>query len=379
MQRLTEAAEKAKIELSSVVETNVSLPFITADASGPKHFEMKITRAKFDELTAGLVGRCVGPVKQALADAKITEANLDEVILVGGATRTPAVQALVRRLTGGKEPNQSVNPDEVVAIGAAIQAGVLAGEVKGVVLLDVTPLSMGIETLGGVMTKMIERNTTIPARKSETFSTAEENQTAVDVKVLQGERELARENRTLGNFRLEGIRPAPRGMPQIEVTFDIDANGILTATAKDKDTGKEQKITISGSTQLSKEEIDKMIKDAQAHAEEDKRRREEIEVANQADSVAYQLERQLRELGDRAPANEKARAEQLISETRTLVKSNSPDAARLRQLTSDMQQIGYGLTSAASQQSAAGTKAGPNGGQGPSAEEDVVDAEFKAS
>ena len=267
LQRLTEAAEKAKIELSSVVETNVSLPFITADASGPKHFEMKITRAKFDELTAGLVGRCVGPVKQALADAKITEADLDEVILVGGATRTPAVQALVRRLTGGKEPNQSVNPDEVVAVGAAIQAGVLAGEVKDVVLLDVTPLSLGIETLGGVMTKLIERNTTIPARKSETFSTAEENQTAVDVKVLQGERELARENRTLGNFRLEGIRPAPRGMPQIEVAFDIDANGILTVTAKDKDTGKEQKITISGSTQLSKEEIDKMIKDAQAHAE----------------------------------------------------------------------------------------------------------------
>jgi molecular chaperone DnaK len=378
LQRLTEAAEKAKIELSSVVETSVSLPFITADASGPKHFEMKISRAKFDELTAGLVGRCVGPVKQALADAKISEGDIDEVILVGGATRIPAVQALVRRLTGGKEPNQSVNPDEVVAIGAAIQAGVLAGEVKDVVLLDVTPLSLGIETLGGVMTKLIERNTTIPARKSETFSTAEENQTAVDVKVLQGERELARENRTLGNFRLEGIRPAPRGMPQIEVAFDIDANGILTATAKDKDTGKEQKITISGSTQLSKEEIDRMVKDAQAHAEEDKRRREEIEVANQADSAAYQLERQLRELGDRAPANEKARAEQLISETRSLVKSSTSDVARLRQLTSDMQQIGYGLASAASQQSTAGATAGPNEGPGAKSEEDVVDAEFKA-
>ena len=365
LQRLTEAAEKAKIELSSVVETSVSLPFVTADASGPKHFEMKITRAKFDELTAGLVGRCAGPVKQALADAKVTEAEIDEVILVGGATRIPAVQTLVRRLTGGKEPNQSVNPDEVVAIGAAIQAGVLAGEVKDVVLLDVTPLSLGIETLGGVMTKLIERNTTIPARKSETFSTAEENQTAVDVKVLQGERELARENRTLGNFRLEGIRPAPRGMPQIEVSFDIDANGILTATAKDKDTGKEQKITISGSTQLSKEEIDRMVKDAQAHAEEDKRRRQEIEVANQADSAAYQLERQLRELGDRAPANEKARAEQLISETRSLVKGSTSDVARLRQLTSDMQQIGYGLASAASQQSAAGgATAGPNEGPG---------------
>jgi molecular chaperone DnaK len=339
---------------------------------------MKITRARFDELTAGLVGRCVGPVKQALADAKVTEPEIDEVILVGGATRIPAVQTLVRRLTGGKEPNQSVNPDEVVAVGAAIQAGVLAGEVKDVVLLDVTPLSLGIETLGGVMTKLIERNTTIPARKSETFSTAEENQTAVDVKVLQGERELARENRMLGNFRLEGIRPAPRGMPQIEVSFDIDANGILTATAKDKDTGKEQKITISGSTQLSKEEIDRMVKDAQAHAEEDKRRREEIEVANQADSAAYQLERQLRELGDRAPSNEKARAEQLISETRSLIKGSTSDVARLRQLTSDMQQIGYGLASAASQQSAAGAPAGPTEGHGANPEEDVVDAEFKA-
>jgi molecular chaperone DnaK len=246
LQRLTEAAEKAKVELSGTVETTISLPFVTADANGPKHLELKLTRAKFEQLTADLVERCVAPVKQALADAKITERDIDEVILVGGATRMPAVQALVRRLTGGKEPNQSVNPDEVVAVGAAIQAGVLAGEVKGVVLLDVNPLSLGLETLGGVMTKLIERNTTIPARKSETFSTAEENQTAVDIKVLQGERELARENRTLGNFRLEGIRPAPRGMPQIDVTFDIDANGILTVAAKDKDTGKEQKITISG-------------------------------------------------------------------------------------------------------------------------------------
>src|SRR5258707_203473 len=296
LQRLTEAAEKAKIELSNTVETTVSLPFITADANGPKHLELKITRAKFEELTADLVERCVGPVKQALADAKITERDLDEVVLVGSANRMPAVQALVRRLTGGKEPNQSVNPDELVAIGAAIQAGVLTGEVKNVVLLDVTPLSLGLETLGGVMTKLIDRNTTIPARKSETFSTAADNQTAVDVHVLQGERELARDNRTLGNFRLEGIRPAPRGTPQIEVTFDIDANGILTVSAKDRDTGKEQKITITGSTQLAKEDIDKMIKDAEAHSEEDKRRREEIEVANQADSMAYQVERQLREL-----------------------------------------------------------------------------------
>jgi molecular chaperone DnaK len=263
LQRLTEAAEKAKIELSSVIETTVSLPFITADASGPKHLEYKLTRAKFEQLTADLVERCVGPVKQALSDAKLSERDIDEVILVGGATRMPAVQALVRRMTGGKEPNQSVNPDEVVAIGAAIQAGVLAGEVKDVVLLDVTPLSMGIETLGGVMTKLIERNTTIPARRAESFSTAEDNQTAVDVHVLQGEREIARDNRTLGHFRLEGIRPAPRGLPQVEVAFDIDANGILTVTAREKETGREQKITISGSTRLSKEEIDRMVADAQ--------------------------------------------------------------------------------------------------------------------
>ena len=389
LQRLTEAAEKAKIDLSGALETNISLPFITADANGPKHLEMKLTRAKFDELTHDLVERCVGPVKQALADAKIAENDIDEVILVGGATRIPAVQALVRRLTGGKEPNQSVNPDEVVAIGAAIQAGVLAGEVKGVVLLDVTPLSLGLETLGGVMTKLIERNTTIPARKTEVFSTAEDNQTAVDVHVLQGERELARDNRTLGNFRLEGIRPAPRGGPQVEVTFDIDANGILTVTAKDKETGKEQKVTISGSTQLSKDEIDRMVQDAKSHSEEDKRRREEVEVRNSADSTAYQIERQIRELGERAPVNEKARAEQMINEARNLLTSASPDLAKLRQLTSDLRQIGYGLASAASAQpTGAGTRQGNghqgNGQQGdgraggqPESAEDVIDAEFK--
>jgi molecular chaperone DnaK len=375
LQRLTEAAEKAKIELSGALETNISLPFITADAAGPKHLEMKLTRAKFDQLTVDLVERCIGPVRQALADGKIAEKDIDEVILVGGATRIPAVQALVRRLTGGKDPNQSVNPDEVVAVGAAIQAGVLAGEVKGVVLLDVTPLSLGIETLGGVMTKLIERNTTIPARKSEVFSTADDNQTAVDIHVLQGERELARDNRTLGNFRLEGIRQAPRGGPQIEVTFDIDANGILTVTAQDKETGKEQKVTISGSTQLSKEEIDRMVQDSKSHAEEDRRRREEVEVRNTADSMAYQVERQIRDFGDRVPANERARAEQLIGEIRELLKSSSPDLARLRQLTGDVRQIAHALASSAYSQAAEGS---PGGNGGPkSGSEDVIDAEFK--
>jgi molecular chaperone DnaK len=376
LQRLTEASEKAKIELSSVVETSISLPFITADAAGPKHLETKLARAKFDQLTADLVERCVGPVKQALQDAKLGERDIDEIVLVGGSTRTLAVQALVRRLMAGKEPNQSVNPDEVVAIGAAIQAGVLAGEVKDVVLLDVTPLSLGLETLGGVMTRLVERNTTIPVRRSEVFSTAEENQTAVDIHILQGERELARDNRTLGHFRLEGIRPAQRGLPQIEVSFDIDTNGILTVRARDKDTDKAQEITISGSTQLSRDEIDRMVTDAKGHAEEDRRRHEEIEARNAANSVAYQAERQVKELDGNVPLNEKARAEQMIAEIQQLTRSESSDIARLRQLTSDLQQLVYGLASASHGAAAAGDPrpAAPAPGS-----DDVIDAEFRPS
>ena len=335
LQRLTEASEKAKIELSSVTETNISLPFITADASGPKHLEMKLTRARFNELTRHLVERCRNPMEQALKDAKLSYEGLDEVVLVGGSTRIPAVQELVSSLTGGKEPNQSVNPDEVVAVGAAIQAGVLGGEVKGVVLLDVTPLSLGIETMGGVMTKLVDRNTTIPTRKTEVFSTAEDNQTAVDIYVFQGERPMARDNKLLGNFRLDGISPAPRGTPKIEVTFDIDANGILNVTARDQATGKEQKITITASTNMSKDDIDRAVREAESHAADDRARKEVADVHNEADSICYAVERQIRELGEAVTAGEKSRAEMLVTDLRQKLK----DGADMETLKSIMNEL----------------------------------------
>src|SRR3977135_977936 len=328
LQRLTEAAEKAKIELSSAIETEINLPFITADASGPKHLLMKLTRAKFEQMAHDLVERCMNPVKQAIADAKVSEKDLDEVILVGGAPRMPAVKALVKRLTGGKEPNQSVNPDEVVAIGAAIQAGVLTGEVKDVLLLDVTPLSLGLMTEGEVNTKLIERNTTIPTSKSQVFSTASDNQPSVEVVVLQGERPLARDNRILGTFTLDGIAPAPRGLPQIEVTFDIDANGILNVSAKDRGTGKENRVTITGSTTLDKGEVERMVRDAAANAAEDRRRAEMAEARNLADHRAYQAEKALTDAGDRVPADVRSDVERKVQAVRDALNSNDASAMR---------------------------------------------------
>ena len=370
LQRLKEAAEKAKIELSSMSETEVNLPFITADTSGPKHLQIKLNRSKFEQLTQDLTNRLKGPFQQALKDAGMQATQLDEIVLVGGATRMPMVQELVRKLTS-KEPNKSVNPDEVVAVGAAIQAGVLGGDVKDVVLLDVTPLSLGVETLGSVMTRLIDRNTTIPTRKSEIFSTAADGQTAVDIHILQGEREMAQDNMTLGKFRLEGIPPAPRGVPQVEVTFDIDANGILNVSAKDKATGKEQRITITASTNLSKDEVERMVRDAESHAAEDKRRRETVELKNQADSLAYQSEKTLTDLGDKVDSVQKDRAEALIKDLRDALQAE--DEEKMQSLSNELQQVMTLISQGAYSEPQGQPSGGSDGSKG---DEGVVEGEY---
>jgi molecular chaperone DnaK len=380
LQRLKEAAEKAKIELSAVTQTQISLPFITADQDGPKHLEMNLTRAKFEALSADLVERCRIPVEKALKDAGLQAAQVDEVVLVGGSTRIPAVQALVKRLTG-KDPHQGVNPDEVVAIGAAVQAGVLAGEVKDIVLLDVTPLTLGLETLGGVMTPLIERNTTIPVRRSQIFSTAADNQPGVEVVVCQGERSMARDNKVLGTFHLDGIPPAPRGVPKVEVTFDIDANGIVNVSAKDLATNKEQTITITASTNLGNDEVERMVKEAEQHAEADKQRKELIELRNQADQTCFSLEKMLKDLGEKVTAEEKTKAEEGIQKIRDLLAKEDTSLETLKTALDELQQVTYGIAAKAYESGEASATA--SAAESTSTEtqatkqDDVIDADFK--
>jgi molecular chaperone DnaK len=381
LQRLTEAAEKAKIELSSATQSEINLPFITATPEGPKHLDLTLTRGKFEELASTLIDRCRIPVEQALKDAKLSSSELDEIVMVGGSTRIPAVLELVKRTTG-KDPNQTVNPDEVVAIGAAIQGGVLAGEVKDILLLDVTPLSLGVETLGGVMTKMITRNTTVPTKKSETYSTAVDGQTNVEIHVLQGEREMASDNKSLGTFRLDGIPAAPRGVPQIEVTFDIDANGILSVTAKDKGSGKEQSISITGASTLSDNEVEKMVKDAESNASADKEKREKIDLKNQAETLAYQAEKQLAELGDKVDAEAKAKVEEKATKLKEATEKEDFESMKtlLEELQQELYTVGASVYQQAGAEAAAsgddGAAAGNSGDGSSNAGDDVIDAEF---
>ena len=378
LQRLTEAAEKAKIELSSVTQAEINLPFITATQDGPKHLDMTLTRAKFEELCSDLIDRCRVPVENALRDAKLDKNAINEVVLVGGSTRIPAVQELVKRALG-RDPNQSVNPDEVVAVGAAIQAGVLAGDVTGILLLDVSPLSLGVETLGGVMTRIIPRNTTIPTKKSEVFSTAVDGQTNVEIHVLQGEREMSSDNKSLGTFRLDGIPPAPRGVPQIEVTFDIDANGILNVTAKDKGSGKEQSISITGASTLDKTEVERMVKEAEKNASNDKDRREKVERKNQADSLSYQAEKQLKDLGDKVPDADRTKVEGLVRDLRDAI--SKEDDEQIARLMPELQQTLYTIGTNIYQQAGAAGGANPDGSSSTSSPsgDDVIDADFTES